>query len=94
MKKLVLFGMLGLLCFVGCRKTTSSSNGYEYLRDSLGLDSTCVFVPYENDIPGIKALFYIAEGEQDTFHYAVQDNDSIFLWAIVKGKGVHMVRDL
>jgi len=71
-----------------------SSYDFEALRDSLGLDSKCVFLPYDRDIPNIKALFYIAVAPQDTFHYAVQDNDSIFLWAIVSGNGTHLVRDL
>lgn len=66
----------------------------EKIRDNLGLDSSCVFMQYNGDEPGIKALFYIAEGKQDTFHYAVTEEDSVFLWAVVSGKYVHLVREL
>jgi len=53
----------------------------------------CIFIEYKEKKPGIKALFYIPVGKKDTFHYAVQDNDSIFLWAIVRGNKVRLIKD-
>ena len=40
------------------------------------------------------SIFYIAVGKQDTFWYAKDKNDSIYLWAIVKGEGIHLIRDI
>lgn len=75
------------------------SLGFIALKDSLGLNDRCIYVPYEDDgspdhDTNVKACFYIAVPPKDTFHYAIQQNDSIFLWAIVSGEGVHLVRDL
>ena len=53
-----------------------------------------IYIKQDKKIPGIKALFYVPVGKRDTFHYAIQDNDSIFLWAIIKGKKVRLIRDL
>ena len=49
-----------------------------------------------NDIEdtNLDSVFYVAVGKQDTFWYAKDKNDSIYLWAIVKGEGVHLIRDI
>lgn len=87
------------------RKKDEKSKPFHYVHQSesnsfivgdtslLKHDSSLVFVPYEND-PDIKDIFYKAVGKQDTFYYAIQNNGSIFLWAIVRGKGVKLLRDL
>ncbi len=97
MKKLLLFFiMLGALAIHGNRSFQNASvkDNNKALRKKLKLDSSCVFLEQKKEIPGIKALFYIPVGKKDTFHYAIQENDSIFLWAIVKGKKIRLVRDL
>ena len=94
MKKIILYTILATI--TGCSKQQVKHNyryDFEALRNKLGLDSSYVPVEYKNDYSGIKALFFIAEG-QDTFHYAIQENDSIFLWAIVKKDKVKIIRDL
>lgn len=81
----------------GCGKKPSiapiQKDYYDSLRVKLGLDSTAVFIENKYRDPNVKAVFYIPVGEQDTFYYAVQKNDSVFLFALVRGKGVRIIRE-
>ena len=58
-------------------------------------DSSYVSFSSDSTEPDIKVkkTFYKAVGK-DTFHYAVTEDDSVILWAIVRGEGVHLIRDL
>lgn len=65
---------------------------FEKIKDSLGLSFKCIGVPYTGT--KAKAVFYIVDEKKDTFYYAIDKKDSVYLWAIKKGTGIHLVRDL
>lgn len=82
---------------VGCGKksviSSKQKEDYDSLRMKLGLDSTAVFIENKYRDPNVKAIFYIPVGEEDTFYYAVQNNDSVFLFGLVRGKGIRIIRE-
>ncbi len=84
MKKLVIVFLVMILA--GCKRQPA-----EYVAGFHGLDTLLT-----NDIEdtNLDSVFYVAVGKQDTFWYAKDKNDSIYLWAIVKGEGVHLIRDI
>lgn len=86
--------VLLLIVSMGCSKKAVTEPNLDCLKEQLDTASTYVYVKDSIKIPGIKARFYIVDEKRDTFHYAVTDNDSIFLWAIVRDDGIHMIRDL
>lgn len=57
-----------------------------------------IYIPYNKNAPhynpNIKKLFYVVDEKKDTFHYAIKQNDSIFLWAIVRGEKIRLIKDL
>lgn len=82
-----IFSVLTVL--VCCKPNTRNVSPHDYaifLRNSFNADSTYV---EKHD-----SVFYIAVGIQDTFWYAIDKNDSVYLWAIQKGEGIHMIRDI
>lgn len=86
--------VLMLIFSIGCSKKAVTEPNLDSLQEPLDTASTRVYIRDDIKIPGIKERFYIVNEKRDTFHYAVTDNDSIFLWAIVRDDGIHMIRDL
>lgn len=67
---------------------TISKADFEKLRDSLNLDSSCIYVPSKGK--DIKALFYMINSTKDTFYYTINKDNSITRIAIFyKGGGVN-----
>lgn len=67
---------------------TISKADFEKLRDSLKLDSSCIYVPSKGK--DIKALFYMINSTKDTFYYTINKDNSITRIAIFyKGGGVN-----
>lgn len=64
-----------------------SIDEFNLLKDTLGLDDSCIYVPYKGN--DIKALFYEVNTTQDTFYYQVNKDNTITRIAIVyKGGGI------
>lgn len=99
MKKILM--LLIIIVFGVCMlpsQTICKTDNHEYRIRKPKKKLKKIYIPYDKSEPhynpNIKALFYIVGERRDTFYYAVQQNDSIFLWAIVKGKYVRLIRDL
>ena len=88
MRKLLIF-LIALLLVLCCDKPTKRVSVTD---TSLDFSYISSYDTTEQDLR-IKKTFYKAVGT-DTFHYAVTEDDSVFLWAIVRGEGVHLIRDL